>query len=159
MFLAQLLAEDRHPPESFWARDGLIASRLLEYEAWTRLHGRGLGESHGDDLRALLGRLSLLELAPPVLARALDPFDAPLRTLDAPLRTLDALHLASMLFLVGLGQRPSLATYDGRMAAAARAADIPVIDPDRDADDPVRGRPEAPSSESSDPSSPDPLPL
>lgn len=124
VFLAQLLAEDRHPPDSFWARDGLIASRLLEYEAWTRIHGRGLGESHGDDLRALLGRLSLLELAPPVLARALEPF-------DAPVRTLDALHLASILFLVSLGQRPSLATYDVRMTVAARALGIPVIDPDR----------------------------
>lgn len=125
VLLAQLLAEDRHPPESFWARDGLIASRLLEYEAWTRIHGRGLGESHGDDLRALLGRLSLLELAPPVLARALEPF-------EPPVRTLDAIHLAQVLFLVSLGQRPALATYDGRMTVAARALGIPVIDPDRE---------------------------
>jgi hypothetical protein len=122
--LAQLLAEDRHPPESFWDRDGLVTSRLLEYEAWTRVDGRGLGPSHGDDLRAILARLSFLELAPPILARALEPF-------PVPVRTLDTLHLASVQFLVSLGQRPSLATYDLRLATAAHAIAVPVIDPDR----------------------------
>ncbi len=123
--LAQLLAEDRRPAGSFWDRDGLITSRLLEYEAWTRINARGIGASHGDDLRALLARLSFLELAPPVLGRALEPF-------GTDVRTLDALHLASVMFLVGLGQRPELATYDHRLSAAASALGIPVIDPDRD---------------------------
>lgn len=95
-----------------------------EYEAWTRLHGRGLGESHGEDLRALLARLSFLELAAPILARALEPF-------PVPVRTLDALHLASVEFLVSIGQRPSLATYDRRLAAAASAIGIPLFDLDR----------------------------
>ncbi len=62
-----------------------------------------------------------------------------------------------MLFLVGLGQRPSLSTSDGRMAAAARAADLPVIDPERDVNTPARAQPEAPSSGDPDPSSPDSL--
>ena len=119
--LGQLLAEDRHPPASFWDEEGLISSRLLEHETWTRLHGRGLGESHGEDLRALLARLSFLELAAPILARALEPF-------PIPVRTLDALHLASVEFLVSLGQRPSLATYDRRLAAAASAIGIPLFD-------------------------------
>lgn len=123
--LAQLLAEDRRPAGSFWDHDGLITSRLLEYEAWTRLHARGLGDSHGDDLRALLARLSFLELAPPVLVRALEPF-------GTAVRTLDALHLASVLFLAGLGQRPELATYDTRLSAAASAMGITVVDPDLD---------------------------
>lgn len=121
--LAQLLAEDRHPPVSFWDQDGLISSRILEYEAWTRIHGRGLGESHGEDLRTLLARLSFLELAPPILARALEPF-------PSPVRTLDALHLASVGFLVALGQRPALATYDLRLAAAAQAIGVPLVDMD-----------------------------
>ena len=121
--LAQLLAEDRHTPVSFWDRDGLISSRILEYEAWTRIHGRGLGESHGEDLRTLLARLSFLELAPPILARALEP-------MPSPVRTLDALHLASVTFLVGLGQRPAVATYDLRLAAAARAIGVPLVDVD-----------------------------
>jgi hypothetical protein len=119
--LAQLLAEDRHPDPTFWGSGPLVASRLVEYETWNRLHGRGLGESHGEDLRLLLGRLSFLELAGPILARALEPF-------PTAVRTLDALHLASITFLGGLGQQPSLATYDLRLQAAARALGVPVRD-------------------------------
>lgn len=129
--LAHLLAEDRRPVGSFWDHDGLITSRLLEYEAWNRIHARGLGASHGEDLRAILGALSFLELVPTVLARALEPF-------GHPVRTLDALHLASMLFLVGLGQRPLLATYDARLSDAARGLGIPVIDPAQEATTVVR---------------------
>ena len=29
-------------------REKLVSSRLLEYEVWTRLHGRGLAKSHGE---------------------------------------------------------------------------------------------------------------
>jgi uncharacterized protein len=119
VILAQLLAEDRFPDPSFWSRGPLVASRLVEYEVWNRVHSRGLAGSHGDDVRSLLGRLALLELAPPVLARALEPF-------PIPIRTLDALHLASIEFLRGAGQRPSLATYDRRFADAAIAIEIPL---------------------------------
>lgn len=122
MLLAQLLAEDRHPAESFWQTGPLVSSRLLEYEVWTRVHARGLGASHAEDVRMLLARLGFLQLTGAVLARALEPF-------PSPVRTLDALHLASIDFLRGLGQRPSLATYDGRQGAAAAAMDIPVIEP------------------------------
>jgi hypothetical protein len=117
--LAQLLAEDRFPGPSFWRRGPFVSSRLAEYEVWNRIHSRGLAGSHGDDVRSLLGRLALLELAPPVLARALEPF----RT---PIRTLDALHLASIEFLRSVGQRPRLATYDRRLADAAIALAIPL---------------------------------
>lgn len=68
-------------------------------------------------MRAIVGRLALLELAHPILARALEPF-------PAPVRTLDALHLASMDFLRVNGQSLELATYDDRLAAAARAMGI-----------------------------------
>jgi len=111
--LAHLLAEDRQPPESLWAGH-LVSSRLLEYELLTRIHARRLTESHGEAVRELLARVSLLELAPPVLERALDPF-------PRPVRTLDALHLASMVFLRRLGQDVRLACYDGRLSAAAEA--------------------------------------
>jgi len=50
---------------------------------------RGVECSHGAAVRALINRVALLELATPVLARALDPF-------PTPVRTLDALHLASI---------------------------------------------------------------
>jgi hypothetical protein len=118
--LAQLLAEDRLPPERMWD-EPLTASRLLEYEVWRRIHARRLGRSHGDAVRALIGRLALIELAPPVLARALEPF-------PRPVRTLDALHLASIEFLRSQGQAPILASYDARLVAAARALKIPICD-------------------------------
>ena len=116
--LAQLLAEDRTPPEALW-REPLISSRLLEYEIWTRIHARKLARSHSDQVRALVGRVALVELAPPVLARALEPF-------PGPVRTLDALHLASMEFLRAHGQIVNLASYDDRLRAAARALKIPL---------------------------------
>lgn len=119
--LAQLLAEDRFPDPSFWQEGPLVASRLLEYEVWNRINARGLRHSHGDDVRLLLGRLAFLELAPPVLSRALEPF-------ATPVRTLDALHLASIEFLRRLGQRPILATYDVRLAGAASSLSIPIAE-------------------------------
>jgi hypothetical protein len=116
--LAHLLAEDRCPPESLW-RESLVSSRLLEYEAWTRIHALELGRSHGEALRQLLGRIALLELAPPVLVRALAPF-------PAPVRTLDALHLASIEFLRGQGQEVALASYDDRLTAAAKRLGVRI---------------------------------
>lgn len=110
--LAHLLAEDRVPPQHLWEQT-LTSSRLLEYEVWTRIHARRLASSHGESVRALVGRVALVELAPPVLARALEPF-------PQPVRTLDALHLASMEFLKTQGQPVELATYDDRLARAAR---------------------------------------
>jgi predicted nucleic acid-binding protein len=116
--LAQLLAEDRVPPESLW-RETLVSSRLLEYEIWTRVNARKLAASHGDAVRALLARVSLLELAPPVLSRALEPF-------PAPVRTLDALHLASIEFLRSRRQDLALASYDERLSEAAGRLGIPA---------------------------------
>ena len=114
--LAQLLAEDRVPPAKLWT-ESLVSSRLIQYEVWTRLHARKLGASHGDSAHALLGRLALVELVAPVLARALEPF-------PVPVRTLDALHLASLLFLKGFRNDLQLATYDDRLIAAARPLGI-----------------------------------
>ena len=111
--LAQLLAEDRCPPAGFW-QEALVSSRLLEYEIWNRVNARKLVQSHGEAARSLIGRVALLELAPPVLARALEPF-------PEPVRTLDALHLASADFLRSQGQQLKVATYDERMARAAQA--------------------------------------
>jgi predicted nucleic acid-binding protein len=116
--LAHLLAEDRRPADSLW-RQPLIASRLLEYELWARLNARRLGASHGELARRLLERLAILEMLPNVLARALEPF-------PAPVRTLDALHLASIEFLRGRGQTIELASYDERLVVAARELGIPI---------------------------------
>jgi predicted nucleic acid-binding protein len=118
--LAHLLAEDHSPPETLW-QQMLISSRLLEYEMWTRIHARNLTHSHGEHVRALIGRVALLELAPPVLARALEPF-------SRPVRTLDALHLASMEFLRMQGQTLQLASYDERLLAVARDLKISILE-------------------------------
>ena len=111
--LAHLLAEDHEPREELW-QEPLISSRLIEYELWTRIHARKLSRSHAEEARALLGRLALIEMAPPVLIRALEPF-------PRPVRTLDALHLASMEFLRSQGQSVTLASYDARLTNCARA--------------------------------------
>ena len=115
--LAYLLAEDRAPPDRLW-QEPLISSRLIEYEIWTRIHARKLTR-YADEVRSLLGRLALIELAPPVLARALEPF-------PKPVRTLDALHLASMDFLRKQGQSVTLASYDDRLINGARALRFPL---------------------------------
>lgn len=116
--LAHLLAEDRSPPAALW-EEVLVSSRLLEYELWTRLHARKLVASHGEHARELMQRLALLELAPTVLVRALEPF-------PVTVRTLDALHLASIEFLRSQRQDVALASYDARMLDAARQLRIPI---------------------------------
>lgn len=121
VLLARLLAEDRAPPDSFWT-EPLISSRLIEYEVWTRIHARRLQATHGEAARSLLGRLALVELSPPVLARALEPF-------PGRVRTLDALHLASMLFLRERDPSLALATYDRQLGTVARKLKLKVLRP------------------------------
>jgi predicted nucleic acid-binding protein len=122
VILAQLLAEDRSPSPGFFESETLVASRLVQYEAWNRINALGLNGSHGEDLRQLLGAIAFLELTPAVLARATEP-------IPSPVRTLDALHLASIDFLRSVRQRVTLATYDNRMAGAASAIGIATVEP------------------------------
>jgi hypothetical protein len=117
--LARLLAEDRFPPDAFWARP-LVSSRLLAYEVFVRVHARGSGLA--GDARRLIDRVSLLELFPAVLARALEPF-------PLPVRTLDALHLATMVFLRTNDQSIEVTTYDRRLAESAMALGFPLAEP------------------------------
>lgn len=109
--LARLFAEDRSPPDVFWSQT-FVASRLLEYEVFNRVHARAAASSHGGAARQLVDRANLIEMSAEVLGRALLPF-------AQPVRTLDALHLATMVFLRSRGLPPALATYDQRLAAAA----------------------------------------
>lgn len=118
--LARLFAEGRAPSDAIWSRR-LVSSRLLEFEVFNRVQARGAGLSHGADARHLIDRVSLLELAAQVLGRALLPF-------PVPVRTLDALHLATMDFLRSQGQVIELATYDRRLAAAAKALGFALTD-------------------------------
>ena len=63
--LATLFSEDRRPPPHFWTQD-LVASRLLEYEVWTRLHARATG-TDVDNARQLIRKIALIELSTTVL--------------------------------------------------------------------------------------------
>jgi PIN domain len=116
--LAQLFAEDRSPPEAF-AEGVLTSSRLLEYEVWNRVHARGFTSSHREVTEAFFRRVSLIELSPQVLTRALSPF-------PIAVRTLDGLHLATIEFLRANGEEVELATYDHRLVEAARALNIAI---------------------------------
>ncbi len=118
--LAHLLGEDRHPPDQLWHRQ-LIASKLLEYELWTRINAYRLEHSHEDDLLALIARVALVKLEPAILARALQPF-------PEPVRTLDALHLSTISYLLEQGQSVELASYDQRMIDTARAFGWSIAD-------------------------------
>ncbi len=116
--LAHLLSEDLRPPEELW-QQSITSSRLLEYELWTRINCLGLGKSHGEAVRGLLGRVSFLELTGPVLERALHPF-------PVPVRALDALHLASIDFLRAHGQEVELVAYDKRLLSVARRLKLKI---------------------------------
>jgi predicted nucleic acid-binding protein len=120
--LAHLFAEDRRPPSWIWG-ETLVSSRLLEYELWTRLHARRADRRRQDAASAVLRHIAFVELAAPVLRRAVEPF-------PLPVRTLDALHLASIDFLTRSGQLVQLAAYDRRMVALAGALSIQVIELD-----------------------------
>jgi predicted nucleic acid-binding protein len=111
VLLAELFAEDRRPPTVLWSAS-LVTSRLAEYELWTRVHARKLAASHATAAQELLARLSMVELSPLTLRRALEAF-------PEPVRTLDALHLASLDYLRSQRLSVRLATYDARMARAA----------------------------------------
>ena len=114
--LAYLLAEDRYPSNALWDQQ-VVSSRLLECEVWNRINARRLQDSHGDAARGLIGRISMVEMVPSVLRRALDPF-------PAPVRTLDAIHLAAIEFIRAQGVSVQLASYDERMVGVARLLGI-----------------------------------
>jgi hypothetical protein len=86
---------------------------------WNSNLTNGVRRTHGDEVRALVGRVALIELVSVVLARALEPF-------PIPVHTLDALHLASTDFLLASRQRVELASYGERLRAGACAMDIPL---------------------------------
>lgn len=116
--LAHLLIESRSPPASLW-NEPLVSSQLLEYEVWNRIHAYGLGRSHANEAQALLIRVALIEMTAAVLARALELF-------PTPVRTLDALHLSTIEYVSNRRQTVELASYDNRLCAAAQALGISI---------------------------------
>lgn len=120
VLLAELFSEDRIPPTAFWSQR-LVASRLLEYEVFNRVHARGAFSTHGDAARRLVDRVDLVEMSSSVFGRALLPC-------PKPGRTPDALHLATLDFLRGQGLELEIATYDQRLAVAAVGLGFPLAD-------------------------------
>lgn len=107
-------------------REALASSRLSEAEvirATRRVSARNSIAQVHEQAREALAALFLRDVDANVLRRAglLDPLD---------LRTLDAIHLATAL---GIGD-PELefVTYDNRLARAANAAGLRVVQPGRD---------------------------
>ena len=102
-------------------RDGLISSRLCAVEC-ARAFRRAGGRTTLQALEDLLEGVVFIEISAAIAAQAsdVDP---------AELRALDAIHLASAL---SAGD-PSLEiiTFDGRLAEAARAHGLTVVQPGR----------------------------
>jgi len=116
--LARLLFEPRSPPVQFWLED-LVSSRLLEYEVYNRIHAYDPAGSNIAPARALLAGTRLMALSESVLARALEPW-------PTPIRTLDALRLATVEYLRRQGVTVEMASYDSRLLATAQALGVPV---------------------------------
>lgn len=68
VLLADLFAEPRFPPDTFWDED-LASSRLLTYEVWNRINAYRLMISHSSRARGLLARVNLTEMSDAALAR------------------------------------------------------------------------------------------
>lgn len=120
VLLAELLGETVKPPDWLWDQD-LVASRLLQYEVWARLHARGLAGQLAGQASVALARTGLFEMTEEVLERALASF-------PVSLRTLDALHLATAVYVRAGRPDLRLATYDHRLAEAATAIGLPLVD-------------------------------
>jgi len=116
--LARLLFERHAPPLPFW-QQGLVSSRLLEYEIWNRVHAYDLDGSNQEAARRLITGIELFEMERAILVRALERW-------PIPIRTLDALHLATAEYLRGQGEMVELASYDNRLIATARALGITI---------------------------------
>lgn len=116
--LARLLFERRAPALAFWNQP-LVSSQLLAFEIWNRIHAYDPGGSNREPARRLLAGIQLFAMDHAVLARALDPW-------PVPIRTLDALHLATADYLRRQGEAVTLASYDQRLLAAAQALGIPA---------------------------------
>ena len=102
-------------------REGLVSSRLCAIEC-ARAFRREEGRPALQSLEDLLEGLVLIEISADIAAQASDVG-------PSELRALDAIHLASAL---SAGD-PSLEviTYDRRLAAAARAHGLTVVQPGR----------------------------
>lgn len=113
VLLSEIMSEDRRPPAEFWSPP-LVSSRLLMIEVLTRMQAYGVRDSYGRAALRLLEGVNIVEMDPPALARAHEPF-------PQAVRALDAIHLSSADFLREQGHPVEIATYDARMRSTAEA--------------------------------------
>lgn len=102
------------------ARDAeWVSSALARVEVLRALRRTGATPDSFRFAEELLARMALVAVDQPVLnaAASAEP---------AGLRSLDALHLATVLSLVGVG---AFVGYDQRLNAAVAAAGLPVLSP------------------------------
>jgi hypothetical protein len=116
--LSELFSEEVRPPPALWKTD-LIASRLLAYEVWNRIHAREISATHGGPAAELLGRVHLIDMHRAALERAMEEF-------PIAVRTMDGLHLATIDFLLRRRAPIALASYDKRLLRAAEANGVPI---------------------------------
>jgi predicted nucleic acid-binding protein len=108
--------------------DTAVASALTEVECLRTLDRLGrMGRLSADELAErrgavypLLEAVEVVDVSRSVLRRASEPF-------PTPLGTLDAIHLSTaLLWRDGTGARLTIATHNGALATAARAAGFSV---------------------------------
>ena len=75
---------------------------------------------HRSDVLALIDRMVLVRIDGAILERAAEPF-------PTALGSLDAIHLASALSIATPEDRPTLVTFDRRLAEAALAEGLTVL--------------------------------
>jgi predicted nucleic acid-binding protein len=97
-----------------------VSSALVLTEVPRALRRAGFGRSERRRADEIISRVALIDLDKPILSVA--------ASVDPPaLRTLDAIHLATAM---ALGEDLSgLVTYDARLSAAARRANLAVFAP------------------------------
>ena len=119
--LAALFGETKRPDDAFWALP-CVASRVTELEVRVRASSITQAAPSVADVDRLIAAVSYVEVAGPALSL--------LYTGGARgLRTLDAIHLSTLAYLNSGPQQVILATYDRRLAAAARAMRFEVVEP------------------------------
>lgn len=118
--LAVLFDERRKPPHALWQQE-LYASRLMEFEIWTRAANYASRRDFRQSVDFLLSAVVIIEITPDKVERLYSPF-------QVPLRTLDAIHISTAHYLRANNVPVSLASYDARMNAAASALGIPLYD-------------------------------
>ena len=98
--------------------DGLISSVLFRVELLRLTHRTGTDPAKAQEI---VDRVRLVDINDDVIERAC--------AMTVELKSLDAIHLATALLLDDPGDPVTVFTHDARLADAARARGLAVVDP------------------------------